>query len=96
MTRLGKLALATVAASVLLVVGGCAGRYHDDYYDNGYDNGYYDNGSSYRDGEHWRDRHRRDDWRDRRDDWRDRSDNDKRVRVCDADGSDCHWEYRER
>lgn len=25
-------------------------------------------------------------------DWRDR----ERVRVCDADGDNCHWEYRRR
>lgn len=29
--------------------------------------------------------------------WRDRHDSDtKRVRVCDEDGDDCHWEYRNR
>jgi hypothetical protein len=29
--------------------------------------------------------------------WHDRHDSDsKRVRVCDEDGDDCHWEYRER
>jgi major membrane immunogen (membrane-anchored lipoprotein) len=29
--------------------------------------------------------------------WRDHHDSDqKRVRVCDEDGDDCHWEYRDR
>lgn len=27
--------------------------------------------------------------------WGDRN-NEDRVRVCDADGDDCHWEYRRR
>lgn len=27
--------------------------------------------------------------------WRHDSDS-KRVRVCDEDGDDCHWEYRDR
>jgi hypothetical protein len=30
-------------------------------------------------------------YRDRDDSYRDRGD---RVRVCDPDGDDCHWEYR--
>jgi len=33
-------------------------------------------------------------WHDDRDSYRDRGDDGQRVRVCDADGSDCHWEYR--
>jgi hypothetical protein len=91
MTKLMKLVL--VGAAVGMVAGGCASRYND------YDNGYYDaNGSysRYDRTQHWRDR---DHWRDHNDrsDWRgDRHDNDRRVRVCDADGDDCHWEYRDR
>jgi major membrane immunogen (membrane-anchored lipoprotein) len=52
------------------------------YDDDGYS--YSDNGYRHRGydrGDHWRDHHDSD---------------DKRVRVCDEDGSDCHWEYRER
>lgn len=85
MTRLGKFALAGAMASVLVMAGGCASRYDDT--------GYYDNSGSYHDT--WRDREH---WRDRQDgqDWRDRSDSQKRVRVCDEDGDNCHWEYRDR
>ncbi len=83
MTHLKQFALVAAAASILAVAGGCASRYDDGY------SGYYDNNGRYdrdRD-EHWRDHHDRDAWH---------GDNDKRVRVCDADGSDCHWETRER
>jgi hypothetical protein len=82
--QMRKIALIGAVVSVLVMAGGCASRYDDGYYDN---NGSY---SRYHDRDHrWRDRHDRDDWRDR-------GDTDRRVRVCDADGSDCHWEYRGR
>jgi hypothetical protein len=53
-------------------------------YDDGYGTYYDSDGTQHwRHGEHWD---------------RDRDDvhDGKKVRVCDADGSDCHWEYRER
>lgn len=49
--------------------------------------GYYDERGYYNDGYH-----------DRYDRYHDRDSNrggnTDRVRVCDADGDDCHWEYR--
>ena len=57
----------------------------------GCDAGYYDGDGYY----HHRDSYYRDrDARDRDYD-RDRS-TANRVRVCDSDGDDCHWEYRQR
>ncbi len=53
---------------------------------SGYDDGYYHN-SHYGD----RDRYYDNDHNSRY--WSDRNSSD-RVRVCDADGDDCHWEYR--
>jgi hypothetical protein len=63
------------------LAAGCA--YDDDAYDRG---GYYDDGGYYS----GRTYHRDDQYRDR--DGRD--DHASRVRVCDDDGSNCHWEYR--
>lgn len=71
-----------VAAAVLVSVTFAAGcASRYDRHDDAY-------GYSQRDhrGEQWRGRHDRDEWRG----------DTKKVRVCDADGSDCHWEYRER
>lgn len=51
------------------------------YYD---DDGYYGHRTYY--GERYGDRRYRDSYRD----------TSTRVRVCDADGDDCHWEYRRR
>lgn len=39
-------------------------------------------------GERYGDRRYQDSYRD--------TDDSRRVRVCDADGDDCHWEYRRR
>jgi hypothetical protein len=81
MTMLKKLALASVVVGVTAMTAGCAGRHDSGYYDDGYHDSRWD--------------HDYDRWRDRHDGDNGRSD-EKRVRVCDADGSDCHWEYRER
>ena len=48
--------------------------------------GYYDDAGYYHRGYH--DSYYGDRYRD--------SDSSERVRVCDADGDDCHWEYRRR
>ncbi len=48
-----------------------------------YDDGYHDRGGRYDDGYYDRD-HNYD---------RDRDDQSRRVRVCDDDGYNCHWEY---
>jgi|GEM_PF-1427423 len=66
------------AAGIALFAAGCA--YHDDGY--GY-NGRHDRAWHDRDGDQYRDR----------DNYHDDNRGD-RVRVCDADGDDCHWEYR--
>ncbi len=56
-----------------------AGACANEYYDDGYGHrGYYRDSNGYYGRDH----------RDR--DWDDRS---NRVRVCDADGDDCHYEY---
>lgn len=101
MQNMKKLAVAGAVLSALVIVGGCAGGYDENYYGS--------NGSrSDRDREqYWHndndreanryDRNDRDDSRrddSRRDD--SRRDDSRRVRVCDADGDNCHWEYRER
>lgn len=52
------------------------------YHDNGYNHDPYWHD---RDGDHYRDH---DSYRD--------DNRGERVRVCDADGDDCHWEYRRR
>lgn len=53
-----------------------------------YDDGY-DHGSYYSDRDHYYgDRDHHDSYRN--------TDDSRRVRVCDADGDDCRWEYRRR
>jgi hypothetical protein len=90
MNRYAKAALLGLGLTGAMLAGGCAAGYYDDdgyYHRDRSDSYYYD-----RNGErHWGgDR----EWNSRDRSWRDRD--DTRVRVCDADGSDCHWEYRRR
>jgi hypothetical protein len=75
-----KAALLSAGVIGALAAGGCAGRYDDDYYGRSY---YDDNGYRHHDRD-------RDSYRGHDRDWNDRS---NRVRVCDADGDDCHYEY---
>jgi hypothetical protein len=72
-----------VMLSAGLIGAAAAGGCAGEYYDNdGYHNG------SYRHDSYYGDRRHRGSYRD--------SDDSTRVRVCDADGDDCHWEYRRR
>lgn len=50
--------------------------------------GYYDDDGYYGHRTYYGDHRYHDSYRD--------SDDSTRVRVCDADGDDCHWEYRRR
>ena len=78
-----------VAVLGAVLLGGCTSRYDDStgtYYSSDGYRYHHD-----RDGTRW-DRHDRDGDATNRDDWHDA----KKVRVCDADGDDCHWEYRQR
>lgn len=80
MIALSKIAALGLALTGAALLGGCTSGYYDN---DGYYHGYRHRDSSYYSGD-------RDDryWGDR--------DESRRVRVCDADGDDCHWEYRRR
>ena len=82
--KMKTIALAGAVLGLVAFAGGCSSRY-----DDGYGEGYYDHSGTYYRYErdpHWRDHRDRDGWQG--------SDRGERVRVCDADGDNCHWEYR--
>jgi hypothetical protein len=75
-----KAALLGGALTFAVAAGGCASGYYDR-------DGYY---NARPDSSHYGNRYDR----DRYDTNRDREDHARRLRVCDEDGDNCHWEYR--